>query len=81
LQTAAVKILADLRTAGIAVDRDYRGGKFPAQVKQADLVGAKYTLILGENELVKGEIQLRNQATKEQRAIAIESLVRELKAL
>lgn len=76
----AMQIVSELRSAGIATDRDYRSKKFPAQVKQADLLGARYTLILGEDELAKEVVSLRDQKTKEQSEIALASLVTELKS-
>jgi histidyl-tRNA synthetase len=76
----SMQILQELRLAGFAADRDFRSKKFPPQVKQADLLGARYTLILGEDELAKGIAQLRNQETKAQEEIALSELVATLKA-
>ena len=56
----------------------FRSKKFPAQIKQADLLGARYALILGEDEIAKGVASLRDQQTKEQDEIALSSLVAEI---
>lgn len=77
----AVRLLADLRRAGIAADMDYRSHRFPAQVKRADELGARYTLILGDTEAAQGVIQLRDQNTKEQRTVALDALISTLRAL
>lgn len=77
----SLQILMELRANGIAADRDFRSKKFPPQVKTADSLKAQYTLVLGENELAQNVIQLRNQSTKEQREVALGSLVEELKRL
>ena len=59
----------------------YRSRKFPQQIKQADELGARYALILGEDEIAKGAAKLRDQATKEQREIPLTELLAELQAL
>lgn len=77
----AVQMLAEVRRAGIAADMDYRSRKFGAQAKRADELGARYTLILGDEEAQKGVVQLRDQQTKEQRALPIAELVATLQSL
>jgi histidyl-tRNA synthetase len=76
----AVKLLADLRQAGLAADMDYKSRKFGPQIKRADDLGARFALILGEDEAAKGILQLRDQATKQQREIPITDAVAELRA-
>jgi len=53
VRPAAVKLLAELRSAGIPADMDYRSRKFGAQAKRADDLGARYLLILGDSEVEK----------------------------
>lgn len=78
VRAAAVRLLAALRAAGIASDMDYRSRKFGAQAKRADDLGARYTLILGDGEVTKGVVGLRDQATKEQREVPQAEVVAEL---
>ena len=70
-----------MRAAGIAADISYGSRKFPPQIKQADELGARYAVILGEDEIAKGAAKLRDQATKAQRDIPLTELVAELQAL
>lgn len=49
-----------LRQAGLAVERDYQGRSLKAQLKSADRLGVKYTLILGEDEIKNDQVVLRN---------------------
>jgi histidyl-tRNA synthetase len=72
VRPAAVKLLGQLRAAGIAADMDYAGRNFKKQMKRADDLGARYTLILGETEVQNGVVGVRNQATKEQQEIGLE---------
>jgi histidyl-tRNA synthetase len=78
---AAVRLLGELRAAGVAADMDYRGGRFGAQVKRADELGAPYTLILGDSEVKRNVVQLRSQTTKEQREVALTDLIATLQDL
>ena len=78
LRTAAVKLLAGLRAAGIPADMDYTSRKFKHQMKRADDLGAHYTLILGESELERNVVGLRDQRTKEQRDVPLVEVPAEL---
>ena len=49
-------------------------------MKRADRLGARWVLIVGEDELAAGKVVLRNMATKEQEEIALEGLVQHLKS-
>ena len=44
-------------------------GKFKAQMKKADASGARIALILGEDEIARGEVTLKRLATGEQESI------------
>ncbi len=81
VRTAAVRLLTELRTSGVSADIDYRGKKFGQQAKRADDLGSRYTLILGDNEAAAGTVQIRDQATKEQREISLAEAMSELKRI
>ncbi|WP_201007651.1 histidine--tRNA ligase [Paenibacillus glycanilyticus] len=74
------RLVYELRTSGIRAERDYLGRKMKAQMKSADRLQARYTAILGDDELTRGEIALKEMATGEQRVVALASLVSELKS-
>jgi histidyl-tRNA synthetase len=81
VRPVAVQLLADLRRAGFAADMDYKSRKFGAQAKRADELGARYTLILGDEEVQRGIVQLRDQQTKEQREVNRDEIITALQAL
>ena len=81
VRPAAVKLLADLRAAGIAADMDYRSRKFGQQAKRADELGARYLLVLGDGELERGVVGLRDQATKEQNDVPLAEVIDRLLSL
>ena len=63
-----------LRQRGLAAERDYQGRKMKAQLKAADRLRARYAAILGDDELARGEIALKEMATGEQRFVKLDEL-------
>ncbi|QSF43995.1 histidine--tRNA ligase [Paenibacillus tianjinensis] len=72
------KQLFNLRSQGFSAERDYLGRKMKAQMKSADRMSARYTAILGEDELNNGVIALKSMATGEQRTVKLEELAQSL---
>ncbi|WP_345239849.1 histidine--tRNA ligase [Pontibacillus salipaludis] len=75
----AAGVVYQLRKAGIQVDKDYAGKKVKAQFKSADRLQAKYVLVLGENELANGQINVKRMATGDQETIALADVVEHMK--
>ncbi|HOE55474.1 MAG TPA: histidine--tRNA ligase [Candidatus Cloacimonas acidaminovorans] len=61
-----------LRTKGLIVDYDPDKSSLKAQLKSADTSGAKYAIIIGENELATNTVNLKNLQTGEQIAIPMD---------
>jgi histidyl-tRNA synthetase len=78
-ETAALRVLADLRRAGIAADMALRGN-MKKRMQKADASGAAYAVILGEDELARGEAAVKNLKTGEQRSVALERLAEAVRA-
>ena len=57
---AMAGMLARLRAAGISADMDYEGRSFKAQMRYANKRQALCCLILGEDELAKGEVTVKD---------------------
>lgn len=70
-----------LRINGVSSDMDYQNRSLKAQMRQANRRGAKYVAILGEDELQKDVIILRNMADGQQREIKINNFIDEVKKL
>ncbi|MCR8655751.1 histidine--tRNA ligase [Paenibacillus endoradicis] len=68
------KLVYQLRKAGVKAERDYQGRKMKAQMKSADRLQARYTAILGDDELANGEITLKEMATGLQRKVSFSDL-------
>ena len=50
-----------------------------SQMKQANRLGAKHVLIVGDNEIKEGKVILRNMKSKDQVSIPIEKVVENVK--
>ena len=68
---AGVKLLDELRFLGVPADTDYRTSSLKSLLRQADRLQAAYCAILGDDEVAKGSLILRNMQTKEQQAIPL----------
>ena len=60
LKEAAVRLVAELRHAGIKTEMSYGDRSPKAQMKQANSSGAAYALIIGENELANNIVSVRD---------------------
>lgn len=67
-------LLIQLRDAGIRVETDYDRGSLKSQMRKADKLGARYTLILGDDELAKGMAPLRDMVAKTQTDVSLDQL-------
>ena len=70
---AATHILADLRRAGIAADMAYRGN-MKKRMARADASGAGYAVIIGDDELERGEAGVKDLKTGEQKSVALSEI-------
>jgi histidyl-tRNA synthetase len=75
VRTQALVITQQLRQAGLKVETDYLGRSMKSQMKQADRLGAKYVLILGEDELAKGVVQVRDMQDSAQTEVPLSQVV------
>lgn len=73
------QLLTGLRREGIKAEKDYLNRSLKSQMKYADKFHVKYTIILGENELNKGVVLLRNMVTSKQEEIPLENTIDFLK--
>lgn len=59
----AMQIVTDLRASGIHAQTDIFGRSLKAQMKYADKIGAKYTAVLGSDELADNKCKVKNMST------------------
>jgi histidyl-tRNA synthetase len=70
-----VRLVTGLRRAGVVTDLAPRGRGLKGAMKAADRSGASFALILGDRDLSTGSVQLKNLATGDQRAVALDDLI------
>lgn len=69
----ALVITENLRNKGIYAECDNTGRSLKAQMKYADKIGAKYTLIIGDSEIESGKAQLKCMSDSSQREVEIDN--------
>lgn len=74
-----VGIINDLRSEGISSDMSYGDRGLKGAMKGADRAGARYALVLGDQELENGTVALKDLQAHEQEDIAISDIVSVLK--
>lgn len=77
-KATSFRLLQKIRNAGLSADMDYSEGSLKSQMRIANKIGARFTVIVGEEELSKNMVILRNMQTKEQKEVKIENLIDEL---
>ena len=74
-----LKLCRQLRQKGVIAEMDTLARNIKGQFKYADRLGARYTLVIGEDELAKGVVSLKDMSRSEQREIAIDKIYEEIK--
>jgi histidyl-tRNA synthetase len=65
----ALRLLRELRRAGFAAQMELEARSLRAQMKRADRLAARVALIVGGDELARGEVTLRDMRTGDQQAV------------
>lgn len=73
-QEDALKIATDLRKSGKVVEIAFGDRALKGAMKAADKSGAKYVIVLGENEVQSGSVELKTMATGETKSVRISDL-------
>jgi histidyl-tRNA synthetase len=79
-QRRGFALAQELRDAGIWVELDYEGKSLKSQMRKADRLKTLLVIILGEEELKKNQVVLRDMATKNQEEVPIEEIVGRVKS-
>lgn len=70
----AYQLVNELRMSGVVVETDYMDRSVKAQMKYANKLGAKHTVILGENELNSNAAKIKNMENGEQTEVALDAI-------
>jgi histidyl-tRNA synthetase len=74
-RSSVLDILVALREAGVSADADFMDRGLKSQMKQADRLGARLVLIVGKDELERGEITIRDLDRSSQVEVSLAGMV------
>ncbi|HEX7340705.1 MAG TPA: histidine--tRNA ligase [Rhodanobacteraceae bacterium] len=76
---ACLALASELRGAGIATEIALEGGKLGKQFKHADRAGIRFVLVLGDDEIAKGTVTVKDMRRNEQFEVSRAELARTLR--
>ena len=79
-QIAVVKLAGQLRARGITTDIAYDGRSIKAAMKGADRSGAKFAVIIGDDELASSTVVLKDLVNGSQENVPVDSVIETLTA-
>ena len=77
----ALRLIEEFRKNKIPVSESLSRDSLKAQLKIADRLGARYALILGQQEALKEEIIIRDMETGKQKTVKLEKVIKEVQKL
>ena len=81
-EPAALSLARELRAAGLWVELDASGSAFGKQFRRADRSGARWALMLGDEEVKRGEVRLKPlQQQGEETTVALSGIAAILQTL
>ena len=79
-QAEGFKLLNNLRQQSLSAAMDFAGRSMKAQMKQANKLGARYSVILGDDEIAEGVVMLRSMEDSSQEKIPMADVAAKIKA-
>lgn len=73
-KAAAYRLVRQLRNTGVIVETDYMDRSVKAQMKYANKIGAKNTVIIGADEINNNQASVKNMDTGEQTAVTLDRI-------
>lgn len=67
------EIIKAVRSYGLIAETDVVGRGLRAQMKYADKIGAKFSMVLGDNEIEQGKAVVKNMSSGEQTEIVLDN--------
>ena len=73
------KILHELHLSDISAQMDLNARNLKGQLKYAARLGTRYTVVIGDDEIDRGVVQLKDMDAHEQSEVELDKIVEELK--
>ncbi|HMK34834.1 MAG TPA: histidine--tRNA ligase [Desulfomonilaceae bacterium] len=77
-RNTGLRLVRDLRSAGFSVETRYSPMSLKAQMKVADKVAAAKVIMIGDDELDRQEVTVRDMHTREQISVRLDEIVHRL---
>ena len=81
VRPVVVKLAEDLRQNNIRTNFDPLRRSLKAQMREANKTDARYAILIGDQELESGEVELKDLSTGDQEKIALDKLVGHINSL
>jgi histidyl-tRNA synthetase len=81
VRPVVAKLTNDLRHNNLSSECDMLRRSMRAQMREANKLGAKYAIIIGENELQQNQVQLKDLVSGKQKTIDMSSIVSHMTSL
>jgi histidyl-tRNA synthetase len=78
---ACFLLAQQLRSLGLETESDYAAASLKSQMRRADKLGVQHVLIMGDEEISRGEVQVRDMETKTQTVLPLEAVALELQEI
>ena len=78
-KTKALMLFEQFRKAGVPVSESFSKDSLRAQLERANKLGAKYTLILGQKEIMEGKLILRDMQKGTQKTLKLDKIIQTMK--
>ncbi len=70
----AYRIVNEIRSRGVIVETDYMDRSAKAQMKYANKIGARKTVLIGTQELADSQVRIKDMETGEQTEVSLDEL-------
>jgi len=81
VQSAIIKLAEDLRRINIATEFDVIRRSLKAQLREANKIGAKYALLIGDQELKSKSVELKNLSSGDQEKVELNKIIEHMNSL
>ena len=78
-KSTALKYAANLRTLGFKVELAFGDRALKTAMKSADKSGAKYSIVIGDEEMASGVVEVKDMSTGHANSVRLDSLASALK--
>jgi histidyl-tRNA synthetase len=78
-KSAALKYAAGLRGSGFKVELAFGDRALKTAMKMADKSGAKYSMVIGDEEMASGVVEVKEMSSGQTNSVRLESLASALK--